>query len=70
MSHKTLSITIPIGIYDLLKTEADEDIRSLNQQINVILRDRYHTHAPPTPKRSASKPQNGQNSRKSKATIS
>ena len=73
MTHKTFSIRIPVEVAEPLEAEAENEIRSLNQQLTVILRDRYHAHAPPIPAqtRSVSKPRNGkQGSRKNKAAIS
>jgi len=71
MSHKTFSVRIPIDVAEPLEAEASQEVRTLNQQITVILRDRYKTHSPPTPAHTRSKsPKGQQNGRKNKAAIS
>jgi len=74
MTTKTFSISIPVEFYDLLKSEADGEFRSLNNQISIILKERYHAHAPPVApisKRSVSnsKSRNKQAGRKTKAEV-
>jgi hypothetical protein len=71
MTHKILSIRIPIEVADSLETEAAKESRTLNLQLTHILRDRYKIHAPPVPVRSAEKSRNGlKANRKTKAEIS
>lgn len=72
MTHKIFSIRIPLDVAEPLEAEASKEVRSLNQQLTVILRERYHAHAPPSPpKRSISKSRNGHKvNRKTKAEIS
>jgi hypothetical protein len=47
MSHKIFSIRIPVDVAEPLEAEASKEVRSLNQQLTVILRERYKAHAPP-----------------------
>lgn len=38
---KTFSISLPMPLYDILKEEAEQEIRSINTQIEYILRKHY-----------------------------
>lgn len=74
MKYKTFSVRIPEDLCTPLETEASEEFRNRNQMLVKILRDRYHSHAPPipAPTKSISKIPNGhkQNGRKNKAEVS
>ncbi len=48
MKYKTFSVRIPEDLCTPLETEASEELRNRNQMLIKILRDRYHSHAPPT----------------------
>jgi hypothetical protein len=47
MEYIKLSIRIPRDTHRPLAEEASNDLRSINQQIIAILKERYNNHAPP-----------------------
>lgn len=70
MEYKNYPLRLLMDLFDALKNEATNQGRSINRQLETILKERYNAHAPPKAPintRSVPKPQND---RKSKAAIS
>jgi hypothetical protein len=73
MEYRNYPARILVDLFDALKIEASNEGRSINRQLEMILKERYHAHAPPVSQvhtRPVSKSNNGnRNPRKSKATV-
>lgn len=54
MDYSKFSIRIEAWLRQQLEKEASDELRSLNNQISVILKERYNAHAPPTSTRKQS----------------
>lgn len=54
MEYKNYPARILIDLYDALQNEATNQGRSVNKQLEAILKERYHAHAPPIPTKSRS----------------
>jgi hypothetical protein len=72
MKYKNYPLRILHHLYDSLKGEASNEGRSINRQLEAILKERYHAHAPPTPthiRPIPKSPNSKQNGRKTKAEV-
>ncbi len=71
MKYQNYPARIFINLYNALKNEAFVEGRSINRQLEAILKERYPAHAPPvTPIRSSKSRNSKQNGRKTKAEVS
>lgn len=70
MENITFSTRLKKYLCDLLDEEASEQSRNRNQQLEMILKERYHAHAPPVAPIRSSKSRNGHKAnRKTKAEV-